>query len=273
MTKRLDDSWTNWSEPLNMGTDINSPAWDSYYTIPASGEIAYLVSGVNTFGKGDIFRVQNSEATKPNPVVLISGKVLNKKNNFPIAADIIYEILPEGTEAGLANSNPENGDYAIVLPAGKLYSFRADVEGFYAISENLDLTGLTEYKEITRNLYLVPIEVGQTIRMNNVFFDFAKAHLKAESYPELRRVIEFLNDHPNVEIEIAGHTDHVGSDESNLALSGSRTEAVVGYLLNNGANKAQFTSMGYGEGKPIATNDTNEGRALNRRVEFTILKK
>jgi outer membrane protein OmpA-like peptidoglycan-associated protein len=270
MTKRLDDTWTNWSKPVNMGDKINTPGFDSYFSIDAAGEYAYFASDKSGFGKSDIFRIKMPEEAKPDPVVLVYGKVLDKKTGEPIKADILYEYLPSGTEAGKASTSPEDGVYKIVLPFGKNYGFMATSDKYYAITENLDLTNLKEYQEIERNLYLAPIEKEQAIRLNNIFFEFGKATLKEESYPELKRLIKLLEDNPSITIELSGHTDNVGSDADNLSLSQNRADAVVNYLSENGIKKSRLMAKGYGETKPVSTNDTEEGRQLNRRVEFTV---
>jgi len=271
VTRRLDSTWTNWSEPQNLGLEINSPSWDAYYTIPASGEYAYLVSYET--GNADVYRIKVAEAAKPNPVVLIFGKVLNSKTNEPIAAEISYHELATDREMGLASSSPVDGTYKIVLPYGTAYSFLAQMEGYYAVSDNLDVTSIDKYSELERNLYLVPIEVGSVIRLNNIFFDFDKANLKPESYPELERLIKFLLDHPDVKkIEIAGHTDDVGTDLYNQTLSERRTNSVVEYLVGRHIERAKLVARGFGKRVPVDMTGTDEGRAKNRRVEFKILQ-
>ena len=141
-----------------------------------------------------------------------------------------------------------------------------------AVSDNLDLTNVAEYKEITRDLYLVPLEVGSTIRLNNIFFDFGKATLRPESFPELERLVGYMNQNGGMEIELSGHTDNVGSKDANLKLSDDRAKAVTEYIVSKGIDTKRIKALGYGETKPVGTNDTDEGKQLNRRVEFTILK-
>ncbi|HSN61620.1 MAG TPA: OmpA family protein, partial [Ferruginibacter sp.] len=127
-------------------------------------------------------------------------------------------------------------------------------------------------------LYLVPIEIGQVFRLNNVFFDFDKFFLRPESFTELNRVVTFLNEYPNIEIEMSAHTDSRGSDEYNVTLSHNRATSVMEYILSKGIAPSRIVSKGYGESKPVAGNtnadgsDNPEGRQLNRRVEFTIMK-
>ncbi len=125
---------------------------------------------------------------------------------------------------------------------------------------------------IVKNIFLTPIEVGLTVRLKNIYFDFDKTTLKSESFTELNKVVDFLNQNGNVSIEISGHTDSKGSDTYNLNLSQGRSQAVVDYLISQGIDSSRLQAKGYGESKPIDTNDTEAGRANNRRVEFTVLK-
>jgi outer membrane protein OmpA-like peptidoglycan-associated protein len=274
MTKRLDKTWTKWSEPVNLGAPINTDGWDAFFTLDAGGEYAYLTSNKDTYGESDIVRVKLLEREKPDPVVLVSGNVYNAKTKQPLSASLVYETLPDGVEAGNGLSNPTDGAFKIVLPYDKNYSIRASADKFFAISENLNLDSLVKagYKEIHKDLYLVPIEIGQIVRLNNVFFDFDKWDLRPESFVELDRVVKLLKDNPAIVIEMSAHTDSYGTDEYNFKLSDNRARSCMEYILSKGIAKDRITSKGYGETQPVATNDTDEGRQLNRRVEFKILK-
>lgn len=268
MTKRLDDTWTNWSKPINLGEKINTPDFDAYFSIDAAGEYAYFSSSKSGFGKSDVFRIKMPKEAKPEPVVLVFGKVFDKKTGEPIKANITYELLPSGKNVGNAATSPEDYVYKIVLPFGENYGFMAEANQYYSITENIDLKDLKEYKEIEVNLYLAPIVQEEAIRLNNIFFEFGKATLKEESYPELDRLIKLLNNNPNINIAINGHTDNVGADDDNMKLSNDRAAAVVAYLVKGGIKSNRLSAIGYGETKPIATNETEEGRQRNRRVEF-----
>jgi outer membrane protein OmpA-like peptidoglycan-associated protein len=280
MSKRLDDSWTKWSDPVNLGRPINTEGSEAFFTLDAGGEYAYLSSSDGAFGGSDIVRVKLLEKEKPDPVVLVSGNVYNAKTKEPLTASLLYQTLPDGTEVGNGISSPVDGSFKIVLPYDKNYSIRASADKFFAISENLNLDSLIKagYKEIHKDLYLVPIEIGQVFRLNNVFFDFDKYNLRPESYVELDRVVGFLNEYPNIEIEMSAHTDSKGADEYNMTLSDNRARSVMEYIISKGISKARIISQGYGETKPVADNtnadgsDNPEGRQLNRRVEFKILK-
>lgn len=272
ITRRLDDSWQHWTEPQNLGPQLNTAGWDAYYTLPASGEFAYFVSTENSYGAGDVFRVKLPEALKPQAVVLISGKVLEAKSGKPVAAAIKYEDLATGKEIGSASTNPTTGIYKITLPAGHNYGYRAEAAGYIPISENLDVTNEKVYRELERDLTLVPFEKGEVVRVNNIFFETGKALLRPESYPELDRIAKLLTQHPTMEIAIAGHTDSIGSPVTNKQLSEDRANAVETYLIGKGIAAKRLRTRGYGETQPIAPNSTESGRQQNRRVEFTIVK-
>ncbi len=273
VSRRLDSTWTNWSEPENLGPTINTADWDLSYTIPADGKFAYFVSYVDTLS-GDIYRVRLPEKVRPRPVVLLSGRVLNMKTKGPVAADIIYVNLTSGTEVGRARSADGTGEYKITLPAGVSYGLRAEAKDFVAISENIDLTAETEYAERQRDLELVPFEKGVVIELKNIFFDRKQATLRPESTTELQQLVNLLKDNPTMKIEVSGHTDAMGKDADNQQLSDDRARAVKEYVVTiGGVDSGRITARGYGETRPLATNDTDEGRAKNRRVEFTILEK
>lgn len=273
MAKRLGDDWTKWSEPVNVGLGINTVGFDAYYTLPASGNYGYAVSNTKTFGLADIIRFKLPPIIKPDPVVLISGKALNAKTSMPVGADIIFDDLSSGKEMGEAISDPNGGDYKIALPGGKNYGYHASAPGFLSVNENLQLSDLTAYSELKKDLYLVPIEIGESIQLQNVFFVQSKAQLKPESYLELDRLIQILKDNPTIEIELSGHTDNGGEPSANLKLSDLRVNAVRDYIVSKDINKKRITGKGYGGTRPLVPNDTDAHRQMNRRVEFKITKK
>lgn len=271
-TTRMDDTWQKWTDPVNLGPSVNSDKWDSYFSLAAKGDYAYMISSKDGgSGSSDIVRIKLNDNIKPQPVVLVKGRVLNKKTLEPIEAAIIYENLANGDNEGIAISDPGTGAYQIVLPYGKNFGFNSSQENYIPISDNLDLSKVGEYKEITRDLYMVPFEKGQVVRINNIFFEFGKADLKPESFPDLNRLVALLQSKPKLEIELGGHTDNVGGDDANNKLSAARAFAVVKHLTGKGIAPARLKASGYGKSRPVTTNDTDEGRAQNRRVEFTIL--
>jgi OmpA-OmpF porin, OOP family len=272
MSRRLDNTWTKWSTPQNLGPMINSANWDAYYSVPASGEYAYFSSENNAMGKTDIFRILLPNEMRPEPVVLIRGRVLDADTKEPIKAKIIYELLGVGKEIGVANSNPKTGEYTIILPAGEKYGFLAQAQGYMSENQNIDLTKITAYEEISQDLLLVPIKKGGTVVLNNIFFSPSNAELTPDSKPELDRVVKFLNDNPTVKVEIAGHTNNACSEDWCMKLSTDRAKSVYDYLGEKGILRGRMRYKGYGSSRPKWPNTTADGLRKNRRVEFTIIE-
>lgn len=273
MSKRLDDTWTNWTEPINLGPEINTFGFDAYYTVPASGDVAYMCTSERSYGRFDLVRIRLAPAVKPNPVVLVIGNVLNAKTKQPLQAGIAFENVLTGEEVGEAISNAETGEYRIALPYGVNYGLRAQAKGFISVNENLELTDAKDYHEVRKDLLLVPLEVGESITLNNVFFEQGRPLLKKESYPELDRLVVIMNENPTMEIELSGHSDNIGNRNSLVVLSQERVGAVKEYLVNKGIHPGRISGKGYGPARPLVKNDTEEHRQMNRRVEFKISKK
>jgi OmpA-OmpF porin, OOP family len=276
VSRRLDDTWTNWSEPENLGPELNSPLEDLFFNIPASSEFAYYSRGVSETNT-DIFRIKLPIVRSPEPFVTVKGKIVDKTTGKPLGAKIVYERLPDGKGLGISQSNPETGDYEIRLPAGELYGLRAESAGSLSENQNLDLRDIKYDQTIERDFNLDPIGVARveenaSILLNNLFFDLEKATLRPESFPELNRIVTLMNEKPAMQIEISGHTDTSGSEEYNLNLSKQRANSVATYLVEKGIDKSRLTVEFFGESKPMVSNDTREGRKKNRRVEFKILK-
>jgi outer membrane protein OmpA-like peptidoglycan-associated protein len=272
MSQRLDETWTNWTTPVNLGPEINSSLFDAYYTIPASGHAAYMVSSSNSFGHTDIVKVNIPEAIQPDPVVLVSGRTLNAKTRKPVSADIIIDDLGSQKHVGEAISNVSSGEYNIVLPYGKSYGFHAYAKGYLSVNENLELAEFKPYTELSKDLLLMPLQKGESIPLNNVFFERGKPDLRAESFPELDRLIQIMRDNPTMEIDLAGYTDNVGYRPRLIVLSQDRVATVKAYLVKNGIATQRIRGKGYGPAKPLVGNDSEENRMKNRRVEVTIRK-
>lgn len=277
MSTRLDDTWTNWSEPQNMGPDINSPLDDLFFNVPSSGEYAYYSRGISDTNT-DIFRVKLPIYKSPEPVILVKGRLIDAKTGKPLGAKIIYERLPDGKQIGVTQSNPETGEYQILLPGGQRYGVRAEAADHISTNQNLDLTAYTkdanlQAPDITLDpIAVAAIEAEATITLNNIFFDFDKSVLKPESFPELNRIAKLMNERPSMTVEVTGHTDATGPASYNMGLSERRAKAVTSYLVGQGITADRINTQYFGETKPIDSNATREGRSKNRRVEFKIVK-
>jgi OmpA-OmpF porin, OOP family len=355
-TQRLDDTWTSWSTPVNLGKPINTSALDFYFTIDREGNV--FTSRANKAVEGaqlDLYMLVPKTFK-----VALEGTVLNEKTQEPISAasvEIIiqdrepqkiqisavgkftskvvemkaYEIkasapgflpkaqkftLPEllndttifvemllkpvakklilsgnvydlkteqlvpaqlnvtikGDRTTRLQIPADKGRYEKEIPKKGWYMITASAEGYLNATDSISVED-EELSPYTKDIFLTPIEVGVTVRLKNIYFDFDKTTLKKESFVELNKVVEFLKQNSSVEIEIAGHTDNKGSDQYNENLSQGRSQSVVDYLIEQGIESYRLSAHGYGESKPIDTNDTDDGRANNRRVEFTVLKK
>ena len=272
MSKRLDDTWLKWSHPKNLGSSINTEEWDTYLSLSARGDTAFLVSTSQSYGNEDIFIIAIDADIQPDPVILIKGKVLDDNSKLPIAAKITYQDLSTGKEVGIAQSDPKTGKYQIVLPFGKLYGFRAEANDYIAQNENIDLRYSSDYKELTKNLYLMKMEVGEIIVLNNVFFAKGKSELESTSYAELDRIVKILKDNPTMKIELRGHTDNRGNTTELMKLSAQRVEAVKIYFVEKGISTYRIKTKAFGGTQPINKNDTELEHSKNRRVEFKILE-
>ena len=234
----------------------------------------------------------SAEGYEPMDTVLVIGNIERDSTIFQDFSLIANEkaVMLSGVMYDADSGDPIQGSVTLNTPAGNpeirieadasgYYEKELDIEGWYLITGvsegymNAGDSALNDGSELLmeRDLYLDPIEIGTTVVLNNIFFDFDKTTLKTASYTELNTVLNFLESNPNVYVEISGHTDDRGSDDYNEKLSQGRAEAVVDYLINQGIDEFRLVAKGYGESAPIASNRTDDGRATNRRVEFTIL--
>nr|WKN34752.1 OmpA family protein [Tunicatimonas sp. TK19036] len=271
MSKRLGDGWLEWSEPVNLGNQLNTPKWDAYYTTPADGSYVYFISyEESSLGKGDIYRAKMPESLKPSPIVLVQGVVRSQKDESFISSEIIYHSLSKGVEVGRAQSDPNTGAYKIVLPAGDNYGFSATKDGYIPVSASMDLTQVKKYEEVERDLYLTPIEEGARIVINNLYFDTNKYDIRESSFFELNQLADIMKRNPGMKVLIGGHTDSDGNDAANKLLSKNRAIAVKEHLTQLGIVSDRLLAEGYGETTPIAENTSAESKQKNRRVEFIV---
>lgn len=365
-TVRQDSTWTNWSEPENIGPPYNTPDDEFYFSFDKEGEYAYLshhyIGPKDSLDHSDIVRIK----MRPTPELELSGLVTDEFSDEPTDAKITFTRVSDGEvveEIVIDSSNADSG-YATKLPMGHVYEYTVESEGHQTITkqidlsklkksekremniamkrdpalvlegyvmdeetnepldsamvkfvrksdgkvmgtfvvtpddpyhislpageeyevkisedscclsetEKIDLTKMDKYKEESRDFSLKRKQVGVTFEIDNIYFETAKAKLKPESFEALDKLVDKMKDAGKIKVEISGHTDWVGTKEYNYGLSERRAQSVVDYLVENGIDKDNLVAKGYGEDKPVATNETPEGRAKNRRVEFEILE-
>lgn len=295
ISRRLDDTWTNWTEPENLGPDINSEGDDVFFNIPPSGQFAYY-SKSQQEENSDIYKIAMPIFFQPAPVVNIKGKVIDEISNEPVVAKISYNLLPENSSVGFTMSDSITGEYEILLPAGSAYNYKTAANGYIDKTDHIDLLDETNFIEIERIISLskggtpqpnVAIAIApedknvedfisgkeeQLILSSSILFEFASDYLNDSAYPVLDQVVSFLKEKTDIELIISGHTDNVGQTQYNLSLSKRRAQAVLDYFAEKGISRSRFEVEGYGSQKPISSNETIESRSKNRRVELSIKK-
>lgn len=270
-----DTSWTEWSNPENLGRFINSTEDDWGYKFGVTGDSAFFASKNREggFGGWDLYSITIPSAYKPQKVVIIKGKILDQQGK-PLSATIKWEDLSTGKSLGELHSNPQTGEYIIALPFGYNYGYFAQKTDYYPTSGNIDLrTNAIDsivYQNITLTSTQEILSEQKRITINNIFFDFDDYTLRKESYPELNRLLDYLKTIKFTKIIIEGHTDDIGDDAYNLKLSMNRAHSVADYLLSKGIDKSKIQTEGYGSKRPIAPNTSEENRQQNRRVEISI---
>ena len=191
-------------------------------------------------------------------------------------ANIKWEDLTTGKNVGVSKSDPTDGSYFIVLPLGKIYGYYVEENKYFPLSNNLDLRDSEESTTLEENIEMVTFEQmikdGIAVPVNNLFFEYNKYKLLDYSIPELKRVANIIIEN-NLHTEINGHTDNIGDDAFNMELSINRANAVKNFLIKQGVDPTLLKIVGHGETKPIESNDTDKGRAKNRRVEINFIKK
>lgn len=265
---KTDDSLMTWSRPKNLGKEINSSGWEAYFTISSTSDYAYFVSTTNSIGKEDIFRIRLPKEVTPEKSFIVSGYVTEVITGKPISSRIEFRELETNRIVGLAYSDSLTGYYRIALPAQRKYGISSVADGYYSISKSMESNNKSKEEEITLNLEMKPLEIGETYSLNNIFFELGKSDLDKKSTDELKRLTRFLKNKINIEILLVGFTDEIGTDDDNLVLSTKRAESVYKYLIDNGIDKNRLSYEGKGELK----SNKNVNLEMNRKVEFKIIR-
>jgi len=270
-----------WAEPKSMGANINTPDDDLYFVLAANGQTGFYSSAKpGGLGDKDIYEIHftplkpKKEKTAEGPqLTLLKGIITDEDTKAALEADIEIVDNVKNQTITTIKSNSSSGKYLVSLPSGKNYGIIVKVKGYLFHSENVDIPYSAGYQEIVKDVQLKKLEVGKSIVLNNIFYDFDKTTLRPESMSELERLVQLLNENPTLTIELSSHTDNKGTDEYNQKLSQQRAQSVVNFLIAKDINKTRLIAKGYGEIVPVATNDTEEGRQQNRRTEFKILSR
>lgn len=262
----------SWTDPLNLGYPINTSYDEIGLIVNASGEKAFFSSDRFTDKGRDIFEFELYPDARPNAVSYIKGKVFDSENLVNLNAYFELIDLNTGKPIMQSESDKSTGDFLICIPTDNDYMLNVSKEGYLFYSDNFSLKGIYEITNpFLKDVGLNKIKQGQKIILKNIFYRIDSYELEDKSLSELTKLIEFLNYNPSIRIEISGHTDNIGSKEYNTILSENRAKSVFTYLVNNKIEINRLVYKGYGESNPVDTNDTDSGRANNRRTEIKIL--
>jgi OmpA-OmpF porin, OOP family len=277
---RLDDTWTNWSNPVPLGDAINSEARELFYR-NFSGHTVFTTTH-DSDGYGDIHSVLDRQNTvqidtlikmvenkydeSNTSTILIKGNVTNSKTGAGIDAKLQFKA-----DSTYYASSELGGKYKVRIPSTKVYTIQIEKKGYVNLVERLDIQTV-KLSTLELSFKLQPIEVGTLVNLKSVLFYMGTTSLLEESYAELDAIVDFLKTNPKVEIELEGHTDNRGDAKKNVKLSQERVGRIKVYLVSKGVSARRVKGKGFGGSRPIANSDNEEARKLNRRVEFLIVK-
>lgn len=260
-----------WGKAMNLGYPINTIENEGSLIIAADGKTAYYASDRSDSRGGlDIYTFELRDDIRPARTLWVKGKVYDKKTSKGLPSAIELTDLASQEVVSKVQTD-ETGNYLVTLPVGKDYAFNVNRKGYLFFSDNFSLSQKAPDSTYHIDIPLQPLEANASIVLKNIFFDSKQYNLKAESTSELDKLFVLMRDNPTIRIQISGHTDNIGKPEDNLVLSNNRAQAVVKYLVGKGINQQRLTFKGFGASQPVADNNTDEGRAQNRRTEMKVI--
>jgi len=266
--KQDDDSW---SEPENLGYPINTIDDDGYLAVSADGLTAYFASDrSDTRGGLDLYKFKLRKDIRPARTLYVKGKVYDKITHKGLPCTV--ELIENNTGNVLMKiQTDELGEYFITIPLGKNYTFTVNRKGYLFYTELYELKDKEADSIYKKDIPLQPVAINSSIVLQNIHFETNSFKLLPISLIELNKLLQVLQENATLKVEISGYTDNLGNAADNLKLSTLRAKAVVDYLISKGISSNRLTYKGYGETKPIADNNTEQGRAKNRRTECKIV--
>lgn len=262
-----------WQHPENLGYPINTFGEETGLIVTPDSKSALFSSNLKGgYGDMDIYQFDLPENKRPRAVTYVKGIVKDKKTGAFLEAKIQVVNLKDEHNVFNDYTSKANGEFLAVMPIGSNYAFNATADGYAFYSENYQLSEVPTNEPFQILIELEKLQIGQQVVMKNIFFNTNEYLLLPGSLTEIETLTGLLNSNKNLCIEIQGHTDNVGSDVQNKKLSVNRAKAVYDRLIANKINTDRLSYNGYGETKPVAANDTEAHRQLNRRTSFVITK-
>ena len=268
------DSAGKWQEPTNLGYPINDHHEQSALTVSMNGKQAFFSTRRDdAVGGLDIYWFDLPQAVRPHPVAYLKGIIVDAETESPVQANVIVTDIVANQVLYNEQADYEDGTFLAPLPFGKTYALHIKQPGYLFFSENYPLDDSAKINDAYEiRIALSRIKVGSTGTLNNIFFDVDRYELLPKSRIDLDNLVEFLNLNNTVRVEISGHTDNTGSETHNQTLSENRAKAVRDYLIHAGIAASRLTYKGYGQSQPVASNETEDGRQLNRRTDFRVIE-
>ena len=267
---RRDYPAASWQNPINLGYPINTLGVENSLIVASDGKTAYFASDKSGYGQEDIFWFHLPQEMQSQQVAYLNTKVYDAETKTPMKSSIEIIDLATGKVMISSFTYTKTGEFFTCLPANANYAVNVSKDGYLFHSENFVLNEQSALQALRLDIPLQRLNKGSKIVLNNIFFDTDAYTLKTESEVELNTLVNFMNNNASLEVEIEGHTDNVGAESHNLKLSENRAKAVYDFLVENGISANRMTFKGFGASQPIATNDTEEGRATNRRTAFRV---
>jgi len=262
---------TGWTAPQNMGYPINTTEDDIFFVTTPDNKRAYYSSGKKGgYGDKDIYMITMPGQEEKN-LTVYRGEIKNQFGEVPEDVEITVTDNETGEVVGQFYPNTSTGKFLFILTPGKNYNISYNADGYLFQSENFAVPLESSYSSINKAVELDPLKVGSKVVLKNIFFDPSKATLRPTSNVELDKLVSLMKKYPKLIVEISGYSDSKGDDNLNLKLSQERAESVLNYLTEKSIAKERMIAKGYGKANPVASNETDEGRQLNRRVEYKIL--
>lgn len=267
------DSTGHWGKPENLGYPINTVDDEATLFVTSDGTTAYYASDrSDSRGSLDLYSFTLREDIRPVKTLWVKGKVYDVKTKQGLPSAVELKDIATGQRSSKVQTD-EDGDYLITLPVGRDYAFNVNRKGYLIYSESFPLSSKPSDSVYQVDIPLQPIEVNANVVLRNIFFETGKFDLKKESEAELDNLVDLLKENNTMVVQINGHTDNVGKPADNLSLSNNRSKSVVAYLVRKGIEPARLLSKGFGETRPVSDNNTEEGRAKNRRTELQVISK
>jgi len=267
------DTSGGWRRPLNLGYPINTNRDEIGLIVNARGDKAYFSSDIDKNQGKDIFIFDMPLQNRPAMVTYMKGRVLDAIDSRLLGADIELIDLESGKKIYESASDSISGEFLVTIPVNHNYMLNVSREGYLFYSENFSFKGIFRAdKPFLKDVPLQPLEIGKSVILNNVFFESDSYALRNESQIELNKVVQLLKSNPAIRIEISGHTDSTGNEAYNQKLSENRAKTVAEYLVSASIQADRLVYRGYGMIYPISSNESEEGKARNRRTEMKIIR-